>query len=698
VQSIAWQYGDEPLVSVELADLWVDRDVRNERRIDAILNGSSANERVPLPPLGDEKPPSAVEGLALVSAPYEDPVSGTQGAQATATWLAVTTDVDGTPVGELRGYTLQWRQPEISSAVYQVDAGAGQTLASWAPVVPGTFLEARIAAYDRWENYSDWSEWVRIVAGVDETPPATPSTPTVSNWVGLLRALWDGEFLGSARPADLHYVEVHVSPLSNFTPDPRPLADGGTLAGTLYAPGYLYLDTPYEALRYVRLVGVDTTGNRSAASAEASGKSGQLLSDDIFDGAVGESKLADLTVTTAKIKELDLNSGRVGTLQVGKLEAGTMTANVIMGGRIATGDRGKGVAVTEMNSLGIFRWDAGNNLTVAIDNNGALITGTYRTALTGRRIEIGTSGDNGRVLFTSPNGNQQWVRSVSWGSEAIEALEMRGGTQSLFLGRSDNGTTTWGWKVGNIFRDTFTVIMGDSNLVDNQRNKLYIDRKGTTIYTHDGGTFYVYDGTGQATRFEVKNDRIDFRPGGSGEMNVLAGDNNNSSRLRFYNGQYYGAMLKFFTTGTDAQRVECRWAGDDGWMAHWAQGFVVQSDGRYKSDTAEVDGAELLADVRSTRVSSYRRRLPAPSKDAPRKIRQAAKSHGPLEVGLIAQDAPQRVRADGEGSDGSQAIDLYQMAAVTWGATGHLADLVEDQGRELRELRDTVAALTGGKR
>ena len=77
--------------------------------------------------------------------------------------------------------------------------------------------------------------------------------------------------------------------------------------------------------------------------------------------------------------------------------------------------------------------------------------------------------------------------------------------------------------------------------------------------------------------------------------------------------------------------------------------------------------------------------------------RAAAPRLGPVERGLVAQQAPQQIVQDG-GKPGALAIDVYQMAATTWGATGELADIVEAQGAEIRRLTELVEQLVGQKK
>ncbi len=106
--------------------------------------------------------------------------------------------------------------------------------------------------------------------GVDPEPvtPApvdfiAPSTPTLSGTVQGLRVSWDGlNSSGNAYPSDV-YVEVHFSTSgATFTPTSSTLA--GRLLGS--AGFFTIMGLAASTTYFVRLVGVDSVGNRTAAS------------------------------------------------------------------------------------------------------------------------------------------------------------------------------------------------------------------------------------------------------------------------------------------------------------------------------------------------------------------------------------------------------------------------------------------------
>ena len=645
VQSVAIDYGDAGKVSVELNDLWVDADIKRARQLDAILNGSTANDRVPQPQdAPDSLAPGPVLGLGLESTAYVAP-DGTLGAQMTASWVQVTQNADGSTIDDLAGYELQWRQLDVMSGINTISINA-ITLYEWSPVVPGIEIDVRIRAIDRWGNGSTWSDWTSIMAGADVTPPPVPTAPVVDNYLGLYRAVWDGAFVGGlARPPDLHHVEVHLSQIDGFTPDARPIEDGGTLAGSVFAAGPVFRDTPYGQTWYAKLVAVDTVGNRSDPSDQSSGASGQVVEADVFDGAIGSSKLADLAVITAKIDDLAVNNAKIGSMEVGKLLAGTFTAQIIMGGTISTSADPTTSGGVQINGLGIYAWNSSGVQTVAIDTSGnATLTGTYRTAASGQRVEIGVAGATRQLVFYSPNGQQQYLRSETWQNQAnstVEALSIRAGTQALILATSDNTASMWGWSLGFIYRDDFSVWSAPSVLGDtaNQRERVTINSNGEwTLW-----------------------------PGGGGTMHFLAQDVSTSSpRIQFVNPSGFGAVIKAVYANSVA-RIEVRDVNDQGFSNVYAAAFTVNSDLGAKTDVRavdEADAAAMLTAVLDTKVHRYRR------------IRYDG-SDAAEEIGLVAQRAPKQIVVGASNPD--PGVDLYQMNTMLWGA-------VQTLGRRLAAI------------
>jgi hypothetical protein len=276
--------------------------------------------------------------------------------------------------------------------------GTEQTSYIFSGVGAGVDVRIQVRAFDQTGNYSAWSVPYTFTTVNDTTPPPVPSIPTVSTWFGSVRITWNGlGAVGEVMPYDFDHVEVHLSPVFNFTPD------SSTFQARLYAAGtWTVSDLTYGVGLFARLVSVDAAGNASAPS----GNSDlvipeQLVSQDLIDSiitaekiadfAVNSAKIVDAAIITAKIADLAVNDAKISTLSVGKLTAGNMTADVLLSGIIRTALTG---ARAEIDAAGIrlFNLAGAQTVRLATSDGSALITGTYQSGLTGERINIFPDG------------------------------------------------------------------------------------------------------------------------------------------------------------------------------------------------------------------------------------------------------------------------------------------------------------------
>lgn len=92
------------------------------------------------------------------------------------------------------------------------------------------------------------------------------------------------------------------------------------------------------------------------------------------------------------------------------VNAGTLSAQITLSGRIATALTG---ARVQIDSAGLKAYNAAGTVTVSIDTAGsALITGTYQTATSGRRLEISTAALNN-------NFGEDGQHSLKWTPAAL---------------------------------------------------------------------------------------------------------------------------------------------------------------------------------------------------------------------------------------------------------------------------------------
>jgi hypothetical protein len=308
--------------------------------------------------------------------------------------------------------------------------------------------------------------------------------------------------------------------------------------------------------------------------------------------------------------------------------------NVAIKGQAVVGSSGNTAAQNGSFAIRSYNYVA-NNTGWTINGDGtvefgaAVLRGSFRTSAdaTKRRIEIGTTGNEGRINFITPAGNVQWVRSLLFSNE--EAIQLRAGEQSLIMGTSvTNWTSLWGWRITGYFRDDFTISSAGDDLGNTtQTTRLRLD--ATQSYLKDANGYprffagatdtYIRDinnktrfyAGGTDTYLRAENDVIVFAAGNS-SVNIV--DKNGVSRFRGENsGITYMAGINpnsFFSIDTSAtfnlstisggamfnwySSGEMYW-GSGGGHTHWtrlyANGGNAASSGRLMLFTGAAYGA-----------------------------------------------------------------------------------------------------------
>lgn len=269
-------------------------------------------------------------------------------------------------VSQIRWADMQvWRQPFAApTARWQsMVVGWDQTTAQLQDLSPGIGYDVQIRAVDKAGNRGAWSGTTTFVASTDNIPPSTPAPPSVA---GSRIAVQITHQLGKSSggtfnlESDLDHLEIHVSYEPTFTPDTTTLkgkapANAGMIQAQI--PVVFTVQVEETSARYVRVVAVDKTGNKSGPSDAATATA--LLIDD--------AHISDLTVS--------------------KVTAGQINADWVVGARIKTADTGPRV---ELNSAGIQAYNTAGTQTVNIASaDGSVsILGTLKSGNAGRRVEI----------------------------------------------------------------------------------------------------------------------------------------------------------------------------------------------------------------------------------------------------------------------------------------------------------------------
>lgn len=409
-QLVVERRSGELSASVTLGDLIAAQEVRTRRMIERLANGSGIAGTSTLPPdIDDGKAPAAPTGVTANSLAYYD--GGTPLAQLTAAWLPVTTNDDGTAIGDLQGYEV-WFRYQAGQGLpteWQIGGLTGATSITWSPLVQGAAVDVRVLAYDKYGQDSAWSAIYSLTTATDADAPPVLSAPVVSPYIGILKVSWDG--LGAAgeqMPGDFLEAEIHLSTTAGFTPN-RPLLPDGrldTAASTTYrdrltGPGeYPLALGAYGTTYYVRLVAVDRSGNASAASAQGSAVLVQA------------------------------GDGDIGAVSIGKLTAGIMSALMTISGIIRTAAAG---ARVELDTTGLRCIAADGRVLFEFNIPSSLLTVAGRILAgagigLGATIEIDPTGPRMRWYpnaTTTHIEDRAWVSSAADGSGSTAVLEQQ---------------------------------------------------------------------------------------------------------------------------------------------------------------------------------------------------------------------------------------------------------------------------------
>jgi hypothetical protein len=290
-----------------------------------------------------------------------------------------------------------WGQPFVApTGDWQIMFVAwGESTAQLNDLSPGVGYDVQIRAVDKAGNVGAWSNTATFVTSEDNIPPSTPAAPSVA---GSRIALQITHSLGKSSggtynlESDLQHLEIHVSYEPGFTPtESTLLAKVNATAGMIQAgiPAVATVQVEETSTRYVRVVAVDKTGNKSGPSDAASATA--LLIDD--------AHISDLTVS--------------------KVTAGTIAADWIVGARIKTADAG---ARVELNSSGVQAYNAGGTQTVSIASSDGSVTilGQIISGTSGRRLEIMPTATFLPELrfYANTGSNYAYINTSSGGSDA----------------------------------------------------------------------------------------------------------------------------------------------------------------------------------------------------------------------------------------------------------------------------------------
>lgn len=329
----------------------------------------------PAPTGGPAQRPKAPTGLDV------DAVVGFVGSQPqvtfTASWDAVTENTDDTELVNLDHYELQTKM------------GAPASTASWAPVastgpdelevtLSGYPVDQEISARVRAVNTKgvggEWSTPTSTAAVNDDGVPSTPSTPTVSSRLGTITIRWDGLTAGGlGMEDDFDYVEVHQSTTNGFTPT---AGDPNTLLDRFDGPGYTVKSvgpTGYGVTWYFRFIAIDTSGNASPYSTQASSEVKPLVDVSNFP----DDAMNVLYARTGHFITLTSDNFSSNLITADFIDFGSLNGELITGLQIQTS--ASSTVGIKLKNTGLEVWGGGVRTFYATSSGNVEMKGTLKS-------------------------------------------------------------------------------------------------------------------------------------------------------------------------------------------------------------------------------------------------------------------------------------------------------------------------------
>jgi hypothetical protein len=709
---------------VVLNDLIASRLQRLQRQLDRLGSGGAViGTSQPPDAEPDTLAPAAPTGLTATSLAYQDNVAAETYAAVTVAWAPVVTNSDNSAADDIAGYRVRYAPLGVTQVGPVYESGPGPALTyrevtpsegvpstsfTFAGVGAGIAVQIEVQAFDRAGNHSAWSAGLQIDTASDNTAPEAPSDPVQRIWFRTLDTYWDGlDQFGAPMASDTEYVAVLMCQSASFTaptlgePDAFDPAVTGvqhvanlTVGGGTWNQPDLIVGVGW----YSALVAIDRAGNQSEMSAIVGPATAeQLVSQDLIDdiidanklgpdsvenqhvinGAITTAKIVDAAIVNAKIANLAVNDAKIETLSVGKITTGTLLATVTISGIMQTAASGRRMVI-DSNGWRAYLTD-GITKFAELDMAGStfLMTGTYRSGMSGERINIlpdgtiriyGTSGA-GFSEFRNHAGQVAW-RGVLDGNGRSGRLTVGSEGASMHFGSLTEATPPFNLRSEVAVFDRYAKVISpliEFNINGRQTAADGFERRILIKQTDSGGNdiggstmhwVYVTAGSGPAWLAVQRDSGIKF--------------GNISNNNTIGNGRVYI---------TDAAGGAFR--------SLQAAEFIEGSSETLKNDIRDARHLlDPLAVIRAARAKAWKYKFeqvvtPPPTEQNPNP--QPVVRDAPDHIGPVAEDLPATLQVPTQGPSGESTlgISLGRQVGVLWGAMGQLQDseLVSTSGR-----------------
>jgi hypothetical protein len=294
---------------------------------------------VTVPP--DDMPPGPVQNLEAEDSNDTPDGGGVGQSRVTLTWTAPTTNDDGTPLTDLVGYTVGWRQFEEQEWEKTDFTGADTT---WSK---GGFPQGKNAYFIVYARDSggllSFGAQIEHFVGVSTPEVVKPKAPAVSTYLGTIKVAYDDLTAGGfVQAATAKEIEVYFSDIDGFTPGPI----------------NYYGKFPANAGSYLVIPGTELSDGVPYYI--------KLIVRDIFGNITEPSEQVSITAKLSDIVTYDM------------IDVGTLTGQVIIGADIRTASQPFSTGGLILNADGLTAYNEGGGQTFRIDaDTGQVTIGAY---------------------------------------------------------------------------------------------------------------------------------------------------------------------------------------------------------------------------------------------------------------------------------------------------------------------------------